>query len=120
MISSRYFTEQELACPCCGLCLIDDKLVLKLDEARHLAGIPFPINSGYRCQHHNEMQGGVSGSAHLEGLAVDIAVGTNISRFLILDSLLTVGFLRIGIGKNYIHADLSTDHKVQKTIWIYF
>ena len=45
----------------------------KLDKARGIAGIPFRINSGYRTEAHNRKVGGVNDSAHLKGLAVDIA-----------------------------------------------
>jgi len=60
-------------CPCCQKLAISEKLILKLDLAREIAEVPFQINSAYRCQIHNQLVGGVKGSAHLSGLAVDIA-----------------------------------------------
>jgi uncharacterized protein YcbK (DUF882 family) len=45
----------------------------RLVAARHMAGVPFVINSAYRCEKHNAKVGGVPGSAHTNGLAVDLA-----------------------------------------------
>lgn len=46
----RYFKPSEFTCPCCddGYDKMDAKLLQHLDAARHMAGIPFVINSAYR------------------------------------------------------------------------
>lgn len=48
-------------------------LLTLLDKARTIAGVPFVITSGMRTVAENEAAGGVPNSAHLRGLAADIA-----------------------------------------------
>ena len=69
----KYFKLQEFACPCCGQVHINSGLVVLLDGARGMAGHPFKINSGWRCQKHNAEVGGVTTSRHLIGCAADVA-----------------------------------------------
>ena len=104
----RYFKLDEFSCPCCNRNKISYDLVTKLDRSRHLAGIPFRINSGYRCQSHNSSPRirGKKRSAHLKGLAVDINAPTGSLKGVILPSLYAVGIKRIGIYKTFIHADI--------------
>lgn len=82
------------------------QLVMLLDYAREKAGIPFVITSGFRTEEENDIAGGVSNSAHLKGLAVDIRAKTSQERFKIVSALFDVGFPRIGVYKTHIHADL--------------
>ena len=89
-----------------------------LDDARGIAGIPFVINSGYRTNEHNRKVGGVSGSSHTKGYAVDIrCIGSN-SRHVIVNALMKAGFNRIGIGNSFVHAD-NDPMKVKNVIWLY-
>lgn len=99
-----------------------DKVFLKLlDKARDRAGIPFKILSGYRTKEHNLKVGGRVGSSHCKGLAVDIFLpkGSR-ERFLIINSLLEVGFNRLGIAfnKGFIHVDMDRS-KDENVIWTY-
>lgn len=105
---ANYFSRKELECRCCGVCLIDDNLISRLNQARELAGIPFIITSGYRCEKHNSEVGGVPTSSHTKGLAVDIAFKDSNQCFKIMKSLLDAGFKRIGINfaKSFIHCDI--------------
>lgn len=107
----RYFSEKEIV----GL---NPELVKKLDEARHIAGIPFKINSGLRNEEQNKKAGGVADSAHLSGLAVDIACTSDIDRWKIVSAFHKVGFTRIGIAKTFVHGDIDTK-KTQNVIWLY-
>ena len=97
---------------------MDKDFLLKLDFARELAGIPFRINSGYRTKEHNLLIGGRVGSSHLKGLAADIGYTGSRERYLILHSLLKVGFNRIGIGKTFIHCDMDSI-KDGNVVWLY-
>jgi len=81
-------------------------LMNMMNEARADAGIPFTVNSAYRCTEHNADVGGRPASAHLFGLAMDIACGNNHDRFLIARALFKAGFTRIIIYKTFIHADI--------------
>jgi zinc D-Ala-D-Ala carboxypeptidase len=110
----NYFKESEFACRCCGVAKMQQSTIDKLIKAREIAGIPFVINSGYRCEAHNASVGGKSEGAHTSGYAVDIKATDSRSRFLILDAVLKAGFNRIGIAKTFIHID--NDPKV---VWEY-
>ena len=97
---------------------MNQEFLSKLDEARELAGIPFKINSAYRSPEHNAKIGGKPNSSHLRGLAVDISVTNSRQRFVILESLIRVGFNRIGIADTFIHVDLDKE-KSEKVVWTY-
>ena len=97
---------------------MNQDFLLKLDEARELAGIPFKINSAFRTV-ENELANGRDGtSSHTKGLAVDISATNSGTRFKVMSSLIKVGFIRIGIRHDFIHVDM--DHeKSQEVMWTY-
>ena len=109
---TKYFKELD------NLDKMDKTFLLRLDEARERAGIPFIINSAYRTPEHNAKIGGKPNSSHLRGLAVDISVTNSRQRFIILNALLDVGFTRIGIADTFIHIDLDNE-KSKEVIWTY-
>jgi len=115
---SLNFTFEEMSCPCCGKIAIDPKFLEKLELARELAGISFPINSGFRCPAHNKAVGSSSGN-HVSGRAVDIKCTMGHERRLILNGLVGAEFNRIGIGKTYIHADTMDELGSPKSYWVY-
>jgi len=89
-----------------------------LDSARAYAEIPFKINSAWRCEEHNKKVGGKPDSAHIYGKAADISTPDSRTRFWVVYGLIQAQFTRIGIGKNFIHAD--TDHNKDKEVaWLY-
>ena len=118
--SIDYFTPDEFECPCCqrGSEKMDFGMVLTLDHAREEAGIPFFINSAYRCPDHNAEVGGVSSSAHVRGYAVDIACDGSRSRHKIVTALKQQGFTRIGIAGDFVHVD-ADPNKPKKVMWVY-
>lgn len=96
--------------------LMHTGFINKLTLAREKANIPFYISSGYRSQEHNTDIGGAYASSHLKGLAADIMTIDSKARFVILKSLLDVGFNRIGIYEFHIHCDI--DHfKPSEICW---
>lgn len=107
----KYFSDKEIV----GL---KPELVLLLDQAREIAGIPFKLNSGKRTVEQNEKAGGVKDSAHLSGLAVDIACTTDSARYKIISAMQKVGFNRIGIAKTFVHCDIDKT-KSPNVIWLY-
>jgi len=107
---SRYFKNIEEN--------MDLKFLEKLDEARAYANIPFVINSAFRTPERNAKIGGKPNSSHLRGLAVDIKAKDSVTRFLVLDALLAVGFNRIGIADTFIHVDDDLT-KSDSVIWTY-
>jgi zinc D-Ala-D-Ala carboxypeptidase len=90
----------------------------KLDRARSLAGIPFKITSGYRSEEHNKKVGGVENSSHIKGYAADIACNGSARRHIIITSLLSAGFNRIGVADTFIHVD-NDPNKTANLIWTY-
>jgi len=116
---TKHFPDYELECNCgCGLMNMQETTMQKVERARVIAGIPFGVNSGSRCPIHNKAEGGTDTSSHLDGWAIDIAVTSSRARMKILKALLTVGFTRIGIGKNFIHVD-DDPTKAIDVGWVY-
>ena len=115
----NHFTLQEFACRCgCGRVEMNGEFLERLDQARDLAGAPFHVTSGFRCPAHNLAVGGVPGSSHTKGRAVDIACPDSRTRALVLQGLIRAGFGRLGLGKDFIHADLDPD-KPSPAVWTY-
>lgn len=83
--------------------------VAKLVKARIIAGLVFALTSAYRTPAHNRDIGGVEGSAHTNGRAIDIDVAgysrAEINRIIV--ALVLAGFLRIGESEDglFLHAD---------------
>ena len=126
----RYFTLSEFDCNCGGENCKGDKMdkdfLIKLDEARHLANQSFQINSGMRCNDYQEdlrrrgyKTAKKGASPHLKGIAADISVTDSRSRWIVLNSLLLAGFVRIGIADTFIHVDLAKANKTQNCVWTY-
>lgn len=85
---------------------VSEELMRMLDVAREKAKVPFRITSGLRTPEHNADVGGVSDSAHLRGLAVDLATHSYHTTFRIVYGLFIADFKRIEITKDHIHADI--------------
>jgi hypothetical protein len=101
----KHFSEDEVR----GL---NPRLVLMLDWARDRAGVPFIIKSGRR-----EEGIGVEDSAHIKGLAVDLACTLSRERFKILEALFWVGFHRIGVYDLHVHADIDISKPPEVCWW---
>ena len=123
----RYFRPEEFDCKCkkCkdngegrGIDMMEHYFLQMLDDARHKAGIPFVITSGYRCPSHNKAVGGVANSAHTKGLAADIACSDERSRGYIIGALYEACFNRIGIHPDFIHVD-DDDSRSADVVWLY-
>lgn len=121
MVTAKYFSEREFkkCSPSCSLQDMHQHTMDKLDAAREMAGIPFVLNSAYRSPAWEKSKGRTGTGAHTKGRAIDIRCSTSENRMKIVLSLLAVGFRRIGIGKNYIHAD-DDPTKPQNVMWHYY
>ena len=120
----QFFEPGEFACLCCGRTRLNPKFKDKIDTARLYAKVPFVITSGCRCEKHNKVVGGKPTSSHLIDnhiggcCAADIRTATSVERFRVLYGLIQARFLRIGIGKDFIHADCDEEKDVG-VMWMY-
>jgi len=117
----KYFSQSDFdKCnPPCRLDEMDDKFMQKLDIARQIAKIPIIPTSGFRSEEWELKQGRDGTSSHTKGLAIDLKAEDSPTRYKLINSLLSVGLYRIGIGKNFIHVDMDKD-KSPKVIWHYY
>ena len=126
---TKNFSRHEFACNCgCGADNISIGLVSKLQRIRDAIDAPIKITSGIRCKDHNESIGGVKRSAHVPqdlgdgegvvGHGVDIKCTSSVMRYKILKSS-TKFFMRVGIGKDFIHLDNDIS-KPQTVAWDYY
>jgi uncharacterized protein YcbK (DUF882 family) len=115
-----YFSEGEFigANPPCKKSDMHPDTLLRFNEARELAGVPFAINSAYRSVEHEKRMGRAGTSSHTTGRAMDIACTNGNARMKIVQALLKAGFTRIGIASTFIHAD-DDPTKSQNVIWTY-
>jgi hypothetical protein len=100
---------------------MNQQTMVKLDAARARAGIPFRINSGFRTAAHNASVGGVPGSSHTKGYAVDISLNgfSQRQQLGVIAALVESGFSRLGISwGRFIHADDDPD-KPSPAYWDY-
>jgi hypothetical protein len=113
-LSWRYphFDREEFACGCkCGLEAIDPAIVGILEEVRAELGKPVEINSGTRCEAHNQAVGGAKRSAHLinpgDGLshAVDIRCEDDADREKIVEVCMRWGIRRFEVSNLHVHFD---------------
>ncbi len=114
-----YFSESEFkACvPSCSKADMHPETLCKLNNARHIAGIPFVLNSAYRSPAHDKSKGRSGTGAHTLGRAVDIRCHTSENRAKVLTALIEAGFERIGIYPTFIHADDSPVHEAPR-FWL--
>lgn len=108
---TRYFSENEFRCPCCGALPsngMEPFLLSLLDVLRHRIGKPLIVSSGYRCRVHNLEVGGVVDSQHTKGTAADILVPVGVSLDYVAD--LARSFGADGVGRYYdsgfVHIDM--------------
>lgn len=121
MTALKYFQPREFECQCfkCGQGFeqMQAELIEMLVMARMLSNVPYRLVSAMRCEKRNNEVGGVNGSAHTKGLAVDIETKSAVHRYRVLYGLIKAGFNRIGVYETFIHADADTS-KPAGVIWV--
>lgn len=112
--SIRHFKRKEFACKCgkCGGFPVEPvrELVEVADELREHFNAEVRVSSGVRCEAHNKAVGGVAGSRHKLGKAMDFCV-QGVSGSIVkvyCDKLIKAGKLRYCyiIDGNYVHMDV--------------
>jgi len=108
-MAQTYFTDKELACPCCGLIVRDPVAWWVLNKARHIAGVPFRLTSATRCLPHNCKVGGVDASDHVYGTGFDVEFKSSTELYAIMNGAMLAGFTRVFIypKKGIIHLGIS-------------
>ena len=104
--TDSHFTEDEMACPCCGQMIIDPEFLFRLEALRRVCDFPFPVTSGFRCAKHNAKIKGHPNSMHMQGKAVDIEMSTRCKIQRIKALAVHFEFKGIGIYPNHIHLDM--------------
>ena len=109
----KYFDRSEFACKCGGKYCNgypaepQKALVQAADKVRAYFGKPINISSGVRCSKHNTNVGGVSGSRHLTGKAMDFRVsGKNAATVLAFGKTLPEIRYSYDIDGTYVHMDI--------------
>ena len=117
---SDHFSESEFVCRCgCEKVYVNPRLITALEAIRARAGgRPIKITSGYRCESHNAAVGGKPNSAHLVGEAADIQAVFSEDKYRIIEAAMHVGILRVGVGRAYVHIDVSRTLP-QGVVWLY-
>lgn len=116
MVAMTHFRLGEFACKCgCGRAEMNPRFLEMIDEARRLAGIPFVVTSGFRCETHNTAVGSTSAN-HTKGLAADIACNGGPDRYDMVAAMIKAGFRRIGLARGFIHCDINDG---PGSIWLY-
>jgi uncharacterized protein YcbK (DUF882 family) len=117
----NYFSQKELACPCCGECLLMGGFLDKLNNLRETLGHPLVVTSGCRCPKHNQFVGGAKKSLHLinskettgmsGACAVDVSTRgwSDEKRATFLKTVRERGY-SVGVAKTFIHIDRRTDY----------
>ena len=118
-MQGKYFTEKELSCRCgCSKPMTSEWFISELDRLREAMGVPLTVRSGMRCESHNKAEGGTPVSAHLKGLAVDIACEASQFRYKLIVTALSLGWGRIGIASSFVHID-KDESLPQNVIFLY-
>lgn len=106
--------------PGSGYSMMEFLLVSRLDALRLAWGKPLVVTSGFRTLAHNTSISGAKNSAHLRGMAADLAtegIGEAIKLSILARA---IGFTRIGVDLNgrLVHVDVD-DSLPNPATWLY-
>jgi zinc D-Ala-D-Ala carboxypeptidase len=98
---------------------LDYMFMQKIEGLRQILGYKVTVTSGYRTEAHNKKVGGVAGSSHTKGLAIDILTHGGVMRYSLVKSAMHIGILRIGLNsvKEFVHLDYDSAKPV--SLWTY-
>lgn len=108
----KHFKREEFKCKCGKYCdgypvEMSEKLIRVADRVRDHFGKPMIVSSGVRCERHNANVGGVSGSRHKLGKAMDFRVdGFSASSVLNYVQMQPEIRYSYAIDSNYVHMDV--------------
>ena len=109
----KHFDREEFRCKCGGKYCNgfpvepSEKLVKLADRVREHFGVAATVSSGVRCETHNAKVGGVSGSRHKYGTAMDFSIrGVPASLVLPYVQAQPETNYAYAIDSNYVHMDV--------------
>lgn len=114
----RYFTEKEFNDIGCSLSDMNEDFMILIEKIRKICDFSFIITSAYRTKEYELKKGRNGTSSHCKGIAIDIKANKDSEKYLIVQTALSCGINRIGIGSNFVHLDVDKD-KTQNVIWTY-
>ena len=101
---TKNFTTNEMKCPCCGKCEMDDNFMEALQDIRSKCQFGFKINSAYRCGIYNNKVSKNTRGQHATGHAVDVSMKDRYKRFKLIKKAIECGYFKdIAISKTFIH-----------------
>ena len=101
---TKNFTTNEMQCPCCDECNMDDEFMKNLQDIRSKCGFGFKVNSAYRCDEYNSKVSKNTRGQHSTGHAVDISMRDRYKRFQLIKEAIMCGYFKdIAISKTFIH-----------------
>lgn len=101
---TKNFTTNEMKCPCCGECKMDEEFMANLQRVREICGFGFRVNSAYRCEEYNAKVSNNTRGQHATGQAVDISMKDRYKRYKMLLVLLKYEYFKdVAISKTFIH-----------------
>lgn len=108
----KYFSRNEFHCKCGRYCNgfpvePENLLIQQADTVREHFGAPIHVSSGVRCRQHNSNVGGVDGSRHRLGKAMDFRVEGK-SASAVLKFVKTLPNIRYtyAIDGSFVHMDV--------------
>jgi hypothetical protein len=109
-------SREEFRCKCgCGGLVLDEDFYKMACKAREISDTPYNVTSGHRCPKHNKAVGSETEN-HVLGKAMDIKANYGPARGKILKGLYQAGFKRVGVAKDFIHADTMDE---VESCWLY-
>lgn len=103
--------------PKCEISQVSEELLRTLETIGFIMNATLVINSAFRSVDYEKAKNRPGTSSHTKGVAVDIQCVNNLDRVRLVCVLLAFGVHRIGIAKNYVHADIDRDK--QPSLWFY-
>ena len=120
-----FFAESEFLCRCgrpeCDALKAPARaLVVMLEIMRGLYGEPLVVTSGLRCPAWNAHEHGEPDSEHLTGEGADLACRRSGERWAMLEAARHAGFLRLGLGRDFLHVGMGPEPRAQRVLWTYY
>ena len=125
-ISTKNFSNKELACSCCGDNKMNKETLIALQRLRDAIGKPMSLSSAYRCPVHNDKVSSTGKEGpHTTGKAIDILCSGKFA-YEILSCAMIRSSIWKGIGisqkgkhsSRFIHLD-TIDSDNRPWVWSY-